>query len=264
MQKAPVNQDMDQSAEEAPNVTKPPVNPWSSFDGKTCGTWECTEEDCDSLVQMPGPHAPAASSALEPFGYQLVSGERYHWVRKDLSKLLAWAICEVKNKFPQVTPIDVSDMSQADGKTPGTDVGKPRHPETTHIKGQDIDIAYYQIDGMNNYQIVCGDGSDTNKNGQPAKYNDGYFCTTDQNIVDWGPQVWFFAKLLEPPNKVRVIGIDQMLAHDLIDKVNELHQANEIDDELYVKFTQRLSWGAEGGWQFHHHHTHLSFLSSGP
>lgn len=229
-----------------------------------CGDWKCTGPDCGKLVAMPGPHAPAQAEEADEHGYVLVSGKEYHFVRKDLAQLLTWAICEVRVKFPDVTPIAVADMSQQDGKTPGVDTGRPRHPTTTHVNGRDIDIAYYQTDGANDYQIICGDGSDKNNNGQPAKFNDGYFCTTNQNIVDWGPQVWFLAKLIEAPNKARVFGVDQMLVKDMGNKLKEFYDNGEISKDLYMKFNKQIAWGAAGGWQFHHHHIHLSFMGYTP
>ena len=84
-----------------------------------------------------------------------------------------------------------------------------RHPTTTHVRGKDVDLAYFQTDGASNDHILCGDGSDTTNNGRPGQYNDGYFCTTDDNDVP--RQVWFTAKLAESP-WYRVIGIDQTLA----------------------------------------------------
>jgi hypothetical protein len=239
----------------------------SSQDGEPeienpCGDWKCTGPDCGKLVAMPGPHAPASKDEGEKYGYVLISGKEYHWVRKDLGQLLAWAICQVRVKF-DVTPLAVADMSQQDGKTPGVDKGRPRHPTSTHVNGRDIDVAYYQTDGANNYQIICGDGSDENGNGQMGQYNDGYFCTTSENIVDWGPQVWFLAKLIES-NKARVFGVDQMLVKDMGAKLKEFYDNGEISHDLYMKFNNQIAWGASGGWQFHHHHIHLSFVGYAP
>lgn len=224
-----------------------------------CPDWRCTDADCTELVQMPGPFIPAPAAEAQKYGYILGGEPKYSFVRKDLSKLLAWAVCEVRSKFPSVTPIEIWDMSQKDGKTPGTDVGGLRHPQGTHVAGHDIDIAYYQTDGVNDIQIVCGDGSDLNWNEEPGgKYNDGYFCTTKQNIVDWGPQVWFFARLLEY-DKARIFGIDQMLVDNLGAKLKALHDQGEISDKIFQRFNDTIAWGAAGGWAFHFHHTHLSF-----
>jgi hypothetical protein len=131
-------------------------------------------------------------------------------------------------------------MSTDEGVTPGCERGADycRHPDTTH-RGDDIDTAYYQTDGDNNPQIICGDGSDTNYNGRPGRYNDGYFCTTEDNIVDI-EQERQFIELLNMTGSLRVIGIDETLADDL-------------------RGAGPLGYGESGGWAFHHHHTHISF-----
>jgi len=134
-------------------------------------------------------------------------------------------------------------MTTADGVTPGCERGSDycRHPEGSTHTGNDIDTAYYQTDGDNDPQIICGDGSDTNYNGRPGRYNDGYFCTTDDNIVDIEQQRQFF-DLLNTCGFLRVAGIDETLA-----------------DDLGSAGGGRMGWGSEGGWAFHHHHTHISF-----
>ena len=134
---------------------------------------------------------------------------------------------------------DGTVLTVRNGLTPGSDTGRLRHPETTH-RGDDIDTAYYQTDGDNNAQIICGDGSDTNANGVPGRYNDGYFCTTEENIVNIEQQIAFF-DLLDMCGFLRVAGIDETLADDL------------------GPSTASMGWGSEGGWAFHHHHTHISF-----
>jgi hypothetical protein len=120
-------------------------------------------------------------------------------------------------------------------------------------------VAYYQTDGANNLQIVCGDGSDTNPNGVAGKHNDGYYCTTSQSIVAWERQVWFFARLMESP-RVRVFGIDAKIAPALRKKADELHGAGKITQTIRQRLDKHVVWGAAGGWAFHHHHAHLSFL----
>jgi hypothetical protein len=220
-----------------------------------CPSYQCAGTDCGKLVLMLGSQNPGGGSI--DAGYYIATKQKYAYIRKDLAMLLVWAACEVRKKFPQTAPLALSDMTQADGKTPGVDVGQPRHPTTTHT-GRDIDVAYYQQDGSNNPQIICGDGSDTNYNGHPGTYNDGYFCTTKQNIVDWPRQVWFLAKLFES-GKARVFGIDQMLVEDLGKQLKADHDAGTVSQAIFDAFNQRMAWGNAGGWAFHHHHLHLSF-----
>lgn len=190
-------------------------------------------------------------------GYYKSSPARYSYLRKDLTMLLAYAACEMQRRFPGTTPVALGDLSQADGRTPGTDVGSLRHGSTTHT-GNDMDIAYFQTDGANNYQIVCGDGSDENGNGEMGRYNDGSFCTTDMNIVDWEREGYWFAKLAESP-LTRVFGLDQTFPDDILAQAQRLLMRGEISNEVYDRMTT-LGYGAAGGWQFHHHHSHMSYL----
>ncbi len=219
-----------------------------------CPDWHCTGADCSTIVLMPGSHANDAEAAMR--GYYKGSQARYSYVRKDLTMLIAYAACEMQKRFPGTSPIALADLSQADGRTPGTDVGSPRHGTTTHT-GNDMDISYFQTDGANDPQIVCGDGSDTNNNGTAGRFNDGAFCTTDVNIVDWTREGYWFAKLAESP-LVRVFGLDQTFPDDLRRQAQTLLMAGEISNEVYERMTI-LGFGASGGWQYHHHHSHMSY-----
>jgi hypothetical protein len=205
---------------------------------------------------MPGSDDPTSAQA-QADGYYLASPAQYSYLRRDLTMLLQYAACEVAARFPGTTPLGLSDLSQQDGLTPGSDVGSPRHPTTTH-RGNDIDVAYYQTDNQNDPQIICGDGSDNNNNGQPGTYNDGYFCTTETNIVDWPRELWWFAKLADSP-LVRVFGIDQTLADDFEMGLMDLEARGEITADAAQR-ALILGYGAAGGWQFHHHHSHMSFV----
>ncbi|MCS6800078.1 MAG: hypothetical protein NZ898_16430 [Myxococcota bacterium] len=218
-----------------------------------CPTWECTSR-CTDLIEMPGstdPRSPEARLA----GYYIAS-PRYRYLRRDLTMLIQYAACEVARAFPGTQPIALLDLSQADGRTPGADVGRLRHPDGTH-RGDDMDLAYYVTDGTNDGDIVCGDGSDTNPNGVRGRYNDGYFCTTEENIVDWPRQAYWFAMLASTP-LVRVFGIDRTLPDDFRRELGRLLSEGRISRAQHDR-ALRLGYGEEGGWAFHHHHTHMSY-----
>jgi hypothetical protein len=222
----------------------------------SCPAWQCAGATCTDLIAMPGSDNPASATAIAD-GYYLASPARYSFLRRDLAMLIEYAACEVAARFPGTNPLGLSDLSQADGFTPGTDVGSPRHPTSTH-RGSDFDVAYYQTDADNDPQIICGDGSDNNWNGQAGTYNDGYFCTTEQNIIDWDRQLWWFAKLAESP-LVRVFGIDSTLADDFEMGIMDLEASGLITADVASRALS-LGYGANGGWQFHHHHSHMSFV----
>jgi hypothetical protein len=220
-----------------------------------CPDWHCTGADCSTIVAMPGSFMYQSAEARAA-GYYIATEARYAWMRKDLTMLVQYAACEMAKRYPDAAPIGLSDMSQMDGLTPGTDVGRLRHGSTTHT-GNDIDIAYYQTDGLNNPQIICGNGSDRNGNGSVGMFNDGSFCTVEMNIVDWPKEIYWFAKLAETP-LVRVFGIDQTLPDDFNRWARQLLEAGEISNEVHERMTT-LGFGASGGWQYHHHHTHMSY-----
>jgi hypothetical protein len=220
----------------------------------TCPDWHCST-GCADIVAMPGSFDPASAQAKKD-GYYIGTLKKYAYLRKHITLVIAWSACEVARRHPGTMPLAIQDMTQVDGKTPGTDVGSPRHPTTTHT-GSDVDISYYQTDGDNDVQIVCGDGSDTNSNGRPGKYNDGYFCTTEKNIVDWAREVWFFAKMADT-TRVRVFGIDQTMPAKFTSGADALYKAGDISAGVKSRMTI-LGYGSSGGWQFHHHHTHMSY-----
>lgn len=205
---------------------------------------------------MPGATQADSPEALAS-GYFIASKAKYSFLRRDLTMLIQYAACEVRYRFADTTPIGLADLSQQDGKTPGTDVGNPGHATSTH-RGDDIDIAYYQTDGANNPQIICGDGTDKNPNGVGGKYNDGAFCTTADNIIDWPRELWLFAKFSESP-KARVFGIDETLAKKFMSGAAQLRKDGDVSADIAERMTH-VGYGNAGGWAFHHHHSHMSFF----
>ena len=254
----PVDAPRETASGDAPRADAGPADVASPDDAPAtsgCPDWRCTTAGCTDLVAFPGSYDPASAEARAA-GYYLATDPRYTYLRRDLGLVVRHAACEVAARFPGTAPLGLQDMSQVDGMTPGTDVGAPRHPTTTH-KGSDIDISYYQTDGDNDVQIICGDGSDTNGNGTPGRFNDGYFCTVDTNIVDWDREVWLFAKLADTP-LVRVFGVDQTLPGHFTSGADDLLSKGLIDGPTHDRMSI-LGYGASGGWQFHHHHTHMSY-----
>jgi hypothetical protein len=219
-----------------------------------CPSWECTGSTCADLIEMPGTVDPTSLEARNA-GYY-IGHPRYRHLRRDLTMLIQYAACEVHARYPLAGPIQIQDLSQADGNTPGTDDGDLRHPDGTHT-GNDMDLAYFTTDGSNDGDIVCGDGTDDNYNAEPGEFNDGYFCTTEENIVNWGPQAYWFAKLASNP-RVRVFGVDETLVDDFERELGELLDEGAITAGEAERALS-LGYGEEGGWAFHHHHTHMSY-----
>lgn len=225
-----------------------------------CPSWMCTGATCGDIISMPGSRDPRSGEAAVD-GYYVAHEERYSFLRRDMTMLTEYAACEVARRYPGTPPLGLGDLSQEDGGTPGSDVGRLRHPDGTHT-GSDLDLAYYQTDGFNNLQIVCGDGSDRNGNGTRGTYNDGYHCTTEDNIIDPTLNAFFFAKMGEHPD-TRVFGVDRTLAAQINAAYRELVSEGIVPaGRLPLGFDpDGVGPGEEGylGWAFHHHHSHLDF-----
>jgi hypothetical protein len=182
-----------------------------------------------------------------PGGYTLESYGNYRWLRRELIMLVRYAIHQTQQKFPGTDPIGLIDMCQIDGITPGFDIGDPRHPESTHDQGGNMDIAYYQTDGDSSGDVVCGpNGSD----------HDGYFCTSVANtVLDTERQAYFMAMINQHP-RLRVIGIDKLLAPLVIAELAVQRDKGWISAALHDKTVATMAYG--DGWPFHHHHIHVS------
>jgi hypothetical protein len=186
-------------------------------------------------------------------GYISETFSNYRFARRELIMLVRYAIAETRKAFPGTTTLSLLDVCQKDGITPGYDVGDPRHPQSTHDTGGNIDISYFQTDGVNDGEIVCGDGSE---------HADGY-CTnaaTKSHKVDLPRQAFFMSKLFSS-NRTRVIGTDQVLAPLIKDAAQKLvalpsGDARKLTAAEAASFDKRMASGS--GWPYHHHHIHLS------
>jgi len=191
---------------------------------------------------------PRGDDPYVPSGYTLESYSSYRWLRRELIMLVRHAIHEVQQKFPHTTAVGLLDMGDKFAVTPGFDVGDPRHPESTHDQGGNVDIAYYQTDGSNDGQIVCGARENMN--------NDGYFCTsTEGTILDVARTAYFIAVLNLHP-RLRVIGVDALLAPLIQAEAKRQRDAGDISAGQYSKLVANMASGE--GWPFHHHHMHVS------
>lgn len=219
-----------------------------------CPDWHCEGTNCQDIVEVPGSIQAVSASSI--FGGYYIAHPRYRFLRRDLAQLIAYATCEVAVKFPGTQPLGLLDLSQRDGNTPGSDVGELRHPEGTH-QGDDLDLSYYATNGVNNGRIMCGNGTDTNDNGVPGVYNDGYMCTTETNAVDWQREAYFFAMMASSP-QVRVFGVDETFADDFQRELDQQLSDGWISQAQHDRALM-LGTGHADGWDFHMHHSHMSF-----
>jgi len=204
------------------------------FDGTPSGT----------MVQFP---FPRADDPFVPGGYTFDSYGGYRWLRRETIMVVRYAIHETQKQFPGTGPLGLIDMADRHGITPGFDVGDPRHPASTHDQGGNIDIAYYQSDGDSSAESVCGPNNSD---------NDQYFCTSTANHIMDVPRTAYFIAMLARHPRLRVIGVDKLLAPLIIAELNAQAAAGTLTQTEANAAQSSLAYG--DGWPFHHHHMHLS------
>lgn len=230
-------------------------------DGASCTSTyqasDCTGGSFQALKLLQFPFADAADPYV-PSGYRFTSMSNYRWARREVIMAVRYAIHEVQRQFPGTKPLGLGDMAQRDGITPGYDVNDPRHPETTHDQGGNIDLAYYSTLAsagsatFSDERVVCGPN-------ESNETSDGSFCTPaarTEHVVDLPRQAYFMAKLLENP-RVRVIGVDRVLAPLIAAEALRQKDAGLISAAAYGAFAATMASG--DGWPYHHHHIHVSF-----
>ena len=238
------------------NVYSLHVDEYDYQDGASCLDLHSLEEcisqapNGEKLLPFPFPD-PAGAYAGNNYDWDTYSN--YRFARREMVMLVRHALAETSKAFPGTTPLGLIDVCQKDGITPGYDVGSPRHPESTHDQGGNIDLAYFQTDGDNHSEIICGDGS---------VHADG-FCSsaaTTSHKVDLPRQAFFMAKLFAYP-RTRVVGVDQVIAPLITDAAKVL-AALPASDPQHIT-AQELNgfyflMASGSGWPYHHHHIHLS------
>ena len=221
-----------------------------------CGSaWECIGADCDDIILVPGAEDGWSTEAREE-GYYTAHGRAYSYLRRDLSVLVQWATCQMQQRFPGIAPLALLDLTTSSGGTPGCP-GDCRHPNGTHT-GHDIDTVYYQTDGDNDGQCICGDGSARCWNGRADAYSDGYQCTTKENIMNLEQQVWFLAYMAHHPGW-RIVGVDDTVCDDIREQAGAMLARGDIDSTIHRRITTLGCDSSHSSWAFHHHHLHFSF-----
>ncbi len=191
---------------------------------------------CNRIMQFPQMNEESEGLFVEHPPY-------WSNLRREVIYLVRYAAQETARKFEDTNPLATLDMSERDGATPGTAFNSLRHPEGTHENGNDIDIAYYQTGDDNNGRAVCR--------------NNGYFCTSDPDILDVPRTAYFMARLFDGDH-VRVIGVDTKVAEMLRGATRELEDDEILsDDDGRVLRSNAMAFG--DGWPFHHHHMHFSW-----
>ena len=199
--------------------------------------FEDTSEEgpCNQLI-------PAGQPAHGDEGWLVTAPTQYAWARRELIYLARWAARETAAAFPNTDPIAILDLSEADGETPGADVGDLRHPEGTHIEGNDLDLSYYQTGPDNLGREVCP--------------HDGEYCTGPPDSLD-APRTAFLLTMLATSPELRVIGVDPQIRDAVEDAAWILVDDGMLEAEDVGHMLDNLASGE--GWPRHHHHLHFSW-----
>ena len=63
-----------------------------------------------------------------------------------------------------------------------------------------------------------------------------------------------------PGGRSTRMGVDQTLPDQFLAEADKQLQAGLIPQWAYDRIESGLGYGEAGGWQFHHHHIHLSLM----
>jgi hypothetical protein len=192
-----------------------------------------------------------------PINGETATNQYRSFCRRDLMMLVKYAAAYVECKGKTWTPgngapIGLGDMSEKDGSIPGTSIGSPGHPKGTHTNGYDMDIAYFQTAGTNNYlRPICP---------YTTGGVDQYHCTGAPTILDVKRTALFLGAFLTS-DRVRVIGVDGQVGPLVIPEMQKLCDAGTLpkiacDRKGYLAYETTDT--GKGWYLFHHHHLHVS------
>ncbi|MBM4394312.1 MAG: hypothetical protein FJ087_01320 [Deltaproteobacteria bacterium] len=185
------------------------------------------------------------------------------YLRRDAMMLVKWAAAYVECTPTDWAggnghPIGLGDMSEQNGGIPGASIGEPGHPQGTHTMGYDIDVAYFQNTGANNYlRPICN---------HYVGNKEAYHCTSAPNILDVWRTALFMGALLTS-SKTRVIGCDGKVGPLIEAAMPTLCAGGWLPQNACTKMPSQLAFEETdtglGWYYFHHHHLHLSTKGSG-
>ncbi len=223
---------------------------------------ELPPRDCEGTTSYCGeliPFDPKKGLGYDdyPINGESSTNQYRSYARRDLMILVKYASAYVECKakgWPggNGAPLGLGDMSEKSGAIPGTSDGDPAHPSGSHTNGYDMDIAYFQSTGTNNYlRAIC-----------PHTTNgyDAYHCTGAPTILDVKRSALFLGALLLSP-RTRIIGVDGKVG-PLVEPAIESFCADGTLPQAACDNLTRLAWETtdtgRGWFKFHHHHLHVS------
>jgi hypothetical protein len=215
---------------------------------------DCKGSNCNEIIQFdpdmgPGYHDYPINGEAEDDQYR-------SFLRREHVMLTKWAAAVTECKTAGWTtgnnmPLGLGDMSEANGAIPGTRENDPGHPEGTHVNGFDMDFAYFQIKGTNNFlREICP---------HTAGGKEQYHCTGEPDNVDLWKHALYLGTLFTAPN-IRVIGVDGRVGPLLEKALAILCQKGWLEqsacDNAALAYEQ-VDMGY-GWYLFHLHHSHVS------
>ena len=211
---------------------------------------------CSALLPFDPEDGPGYSNF--PHNGEITGNQYRSFIRRDLMMLVKHAAALVACKAAawgggNGAVLDLGDMSEATGATPGTSIGAPGHPPGTHMHGNDIDIAYYQFGSADNQlRPVCAhtlNGVDQNH------------CVADPTSLDLWRSALYIGTAFSSPT-VRVIGNDGRIGPKMLTAMNQLCATGWLAQTSCDTAANLLGYepvNTGNGWfYFHHHHFHIS------
>lgn len=215
---------------------------------------EGTEAWCAELVRF----APRAGRGYEdrPLEDERTAETSTSYVRRDVMMAVTYAAakvaCVALGWEGNGGDVALGDMSERDGRVPGTRRGRRRHPPGTHERGRDIDVAYYQRATEDNaLRAICV---------HEEAGVDREHCVAPPVWLDAARTALFVGALFESP-RVRVIGVDGMAGPVIEAEVRRLCAAKVIAAGACgrVQLAYEREDGGRGWFRMHHHHLHVSW-----
>ena len=186
-----------------------------------------------------------------PINGETSSNQYRSYLRRDLIMLVDYASEVVACKAAAWDsgiggPLGLGDMSEADGAVPGTSIGSPGHPSSTHTDGFDIDLAYYQT------------GTSDNRLRPICEYADNH-CTAPPHLLDVWRSALFLGEVFSS-GRTRVVGVDGQAGPILLAAIEQLCTDGWLSEYAcdnislaYEETDMGLGW-----FRFHLHHMHIS------
>ncbi len=195
---------------------------------------KCTS-DCAKLLQLPLPN----DKQIDGYG---VTGSpaRYQFGRRDMVMFIRHVAGEMAKTGHSA--IEVADVSQWNGETPGADVGALRH--LSHQRGKDVDLSLYGLDKKSAWRSYCT--TETTSEGTTCKKG------TATNF-DAYTNAWFFGQFYAS-DRVTYMFLDQVLIDEVNPQVAQVIKDGHVSASYAAFYTDAKHLAH---WRNHANHVHI-------